>query len=116
MEGDDGRRGGLDRAPDDREVAEVDAVEGADRDGARPPLELLRPVRDLQAALSRLEREHARAHARGHARARVRRQARERLGRRQEPLLVCLLDRNGPTAVRRSVRQWPPSASAIERT
>ena len=44
------------------------------------------------------------------------RQPRAARPRAARPALVGLLDRNGPISVRRSVTQWPPSASAIERT
>ena len=116
MERDHGRqRPGLDRRADDRAVAEVDAVERADRDRARPPLELAGRAGDLHRATG-LELEHARPDRLGHAR--------DGLGGRRASASDAGISRsgsasstpNGPTAVRRSVRQWPPSACAIERT
>ena len=92
LEGDDGRRqAGVDGDLDHAAVAAVHAVERADRDRARLPLELNRCVRDL----------HRRASA-----------SSERTIRSSSASSI----RNGPTSVRRSETQWPPSASAIART
>ena len=105
VERDDRRRsarcpGRLDHAP----VAEVDAVEGAD---ARPRAAGARALGD--AVRDRSARRLLAVAARS---ASV-----ERLVRRIEPARVGRLrPENGPTSVRRSVAQWPPSASAIART
>ena len=76
-----------------RAVAAVDAVEAPDRDRARLGLELLGRARDLhQPSL-------ASASSGGMILSRS-----------------ASSTENGPISVRRSVRQWPPSASASDRT
>ncbi len=92
-EGDGGRagsggRGGLEHAA----MAEVDAVEGAERDGAAGVFELGWVASDLHP--SRASACSGGTIVSGSASATVK----------------------GPTSVRRSSRQWPPSASAIART
>ena len=79
------------RGLDHPAVAEVDAVEGAESDGALACPEFVRRGRDPHSA--------ARASSGG----------RIRVGSASST-------RNGPTSVRRSARQCPPSASAIDRT
>ncbi len=93
VERDDGRREpGCGDLGQYGSVTAVHAVEGADRDSARLLLDLLRAPRYLHASL-------ASASSGG--------------------MIVsgsASPTSNGPISVRRSVRQWPPSASAIERT
>ena len=92
-------------------MAEVDAVEGADRDRSRTLLELRRRVRDPHAAARPgrrqrrkrrcradlgLEREHLRPQSVGHAVERLGRQPPERIRDRHEPARVGLLDPERP--------------------
>ena len=72
-------------------VPEVDAVERADRDRPAAGAELFRRGRDLHASLA----------------------SASSLGITRGPASST---ENGPTSVRRRVRQWPPSAAAIART
>src|SRR3954471_7241757 len=101
LEGDDRRREtrgdrGLQHAP----VPDVDAVERPDRDGARALLELRGGPRDLHAPLRPAgSATRASASSGGIIRS-----------------ASASSTRKGPTSVRRSVRQWPPSAVAIART
>src|SRR5712691_11396141 len=92
IEGDDRRvQPGVDRRPQDPAVTGVDAVERADRDRARLPLELADGPGDP------------------HSRASASSDGTIRCGSASST-------ENGPISVRRSVRQWPPRASAIART
>ncbi len=93
VERDDGRgRPRGERLLDDPAVAAVNAVEGADRDRPRARLELPRGVDDLHGR-------RASASSTGMIRS-----------------SSASSTRNGPTAVRLSETQWPPSTSAIART
>ena len=92
VEGDDRRPpAGGERRVEHAPVPEVDAVEGAE--GSRPRLRL--GPSDLPGDL--------------HSRASAASAGRSRAGSASST-------RNGPTSVRRSVVQWPPSAVAIART
>src|SRR5207244_12655698 len=84
---------GLARRVEHPPVAAVDAVEGADRDGALRLAELGRVVRDPHVA--------SRASACSGGRI---------------VSGAASSTENGPTSVRRRVRQCPPRASAIART
>src|SRR4051812_37926691 len=101
LEGGAGRRQtrggrGLEHAP----VADVDAVEGPDRDRTRALLELRGRPCDLHGPLRPAGRPtRASASSGGIIRSGS-----------------ASSTRKGPTSVRRSVRQWPPSAVAIART
>src|SRR5581483_5130659 len=75
----------------------VDAVERPDRDRAARRLELVRTVRDVHSAAS--------ASAALSSRSGVNASGG-----------TASATENGPTSVRRKVRQWPPSATAIART
>ena len=75
-----------------RLVAAMDAVEAPDRDRARAPLDRLGCARDVHESL-----------ARASSGSSIRSQS-------------ASSTENGPISVRRSVRQCPPSASAIART
>ena len=119
VEGDHGRPQPRRRPPPDHgPMAQVDAVERADRNRPRQRLELA----GLRATFTRLrpralEREHAGATARARARA-ARRQALERDAGGHQPRRLDrprLVDAERPDRRRRSVVQWPPSASAIAR-
>src|SRR5436309_3915007 len=93
VEGDDGRlRPGLEDGLDHAPVPEVDAVEGAEGHCPRPWAELRGRTRDLQA--SRPNASSGGMIRFGSASA----------------------TSNGPTWVLRSVTQWPPRASATDRT
>ena len=92
VEGDHRRRpSGGERGVEHAPVAEVDAVEGAERDRARLRLELIHLPGDV--------------HSRASASSAVSRRSGS-----------ASSTRNGPTSVRRNVLQWPPSAVAIART
>ena len=99
VERDDRRREpGVDRGAQDPLVADVDAVEGAERHRARAGLELLRGTGDRHSA-GTCSGSRASASSTGMTRSGS-----------------ASSDGERPTSVRRSVRQWPPSASAIART
>ena len=104
MEGDDRRRRTMpDRGPDDRPVPDVDAVERADRDRARPPLELARRVRDVHSAASSAStRSRTASGTRATASAGSRASASATAISRSESASSTA---NGPTAVRRSAVQ-----------
>ncbi len=84
----------VDEGSEDGSMTAMDAVERADRDRPRPALELRGCVRDP----------HGAAASRGSASSRA--STRSSSASSTE---------NGPISVRRSVTQWPPSRSAIER-
>ena len=86
---------GVDRRPEHRAMSAVDTVERPDRDRSRPPLELGRRMRDPHRAAASL----GSASSSGTTRC-----------------SSASSTRNGPISVRLRVEQWPPSASAIERT
>src|SRR4051794_2366276 len=86
-----GRARGVEHGP----VPTVNAVERPDRDRARPPLQRVEAALDSHAAPA----SRASASSTGTIRSGS-----------------ASSTENGPTSVLRSVRQWPPSASAIERT
>ena len=82
-----------------RAVAEVDAVERADRDGARA-----RGSSSLRTSRTTFTRARLRRRASTSPRGAAGRAERVRAS-------TASSTPNGPTSVRRSVRQWPPSAS-----
>src|SRR5581483_11021913 len=95
-------------------VADVHAVERPDRDGARPALELLGATGDVHLpASSASTRSRTGAGTRSAASAGSRASASATVSQRSGSASSTP---NGPTAVRRSVTQCPPSAAASERT
>ena len=94
------------RRVDHPEVAEVDAVERPDRDGA-PRLRQLRraPERRSRAQPRRAASTRASTSASARSRSAVNASG-----------ATASATENGPTSVRRSVAQCPPSAIAIDRT
>ena len=92
---DRGAQAGVARRLEHAAVAAVDAVEGADRDRALGRLQLADVADDP----------HAPAPIRASAASGV-----------TSFCSSASATENGPTSVRRSDAQWPPSASAIERT
>src|SRR5579884_4205063 len=127
VEGDPGRhQPRVDRGAHHRPVAEVDAVEGTDRHRPTPPTEVGRSPRDLHAAVP-APWPFASASTPAATAAGTRRSASpgsrasaswtgSRLGAAAGGGGTASSTANGPTAVRRSARQCPPSAVAIART
>ena len=120
MEGDDGRpRPRLDGYAHDGLMADMDTVERPDRDRTPLPPELLGAACDphrppgttSSSAASTRSRTAGATRATASAGSRASASATE-----SHPSGAASSTVNGPTAVRRSVRQWPPSASAIART
>ena len=134
VEGDDGRREpGLDRLRDHALMAAVDAVEDPERDRAVLALELGRRACDVQTGITTEPTATSRpswiVRVSGAARLRPVRIASaspastSTAGRKGSASAAGRIrwssassTENGPTSVRRSVLQWPPSASAIART
>src|SRR5581483_298089 len=133
VEGDDrGNEPRLDRRLDDAPVAAVDAVEGTDRDRPPPPLELLGPADDPHGSTvpstatsspphrtrtrSATRRRPCRIAAASRASTSTAgRKASASAGGTIRSSSACATEK-GPTSVRRRLRQWPPSTSAIART
>src|SRR5581483_4316558 len=104
------------RRADDRPVADVEAVERADRDRARVAAEVGGVAPDLQGApsvSSSTTRPRTPAGTFATASAGRRASASSTPSQRSGEASSTV---NGPTADRRSETQWPPIASAIERT
>ena len=100
VEGDHRRRQtGGQRRRDDGLVSAVHAVERPDRDRARPRAQLVRACERPSRRRRRTAASRASASSAGTIRSGS-----------------ASSTENGPTSRRRSVRQWPPSASAIART
>ena len=104
----------VDSGADDGAVAEVDAVERADRDGALADRQLLREARNRHASASTPLRMGSGTRARASG---GRRSSTAATGCSSTASTVSAsVSSNGPIAVRRSEMQWPPSACAIART